>query len=189
MSMEDSLLEHDRVWPTPKGRMVTMAAHSVASRKRRVQVGVVMLGVVLAGMGALAAARSTQGAVIYTVVGLQRQVLHEHRDRWMGRTVLVQGIVPSYLGFPPPERGPLHLVLLDVTQRQGRLGALPLTRGGENPALQRWRDVPLIGRLLPPPHVLAWGEPVVYRVTLQPRPDTSCDLCFTAEITDAWGPW
>jgi hypothetical protein len=78
----------------------------------------------------------------------------------------------------------MHLVLLDSGQHWGLLGALPLVYGPENPVLQRLRLVPYIGQVLPPLPALDWGEVAVYRVTLRPLPDTSCDLCFMAELRD-----
>lgn len=168
-----------------------MSSDRFLSRQRAALVLVLTISVAAGGPGLLTL-RPCPAALdgrVYGVMALQLQVLHDHRGPWMGRTVLVRGLVTGYLSPPPqgvrPARGSMHLALLDPGQRRGLLGDLPLVRGPEHPVLQWLRRLPLLGPLMPSPQQLDWGEVALYHVTLHPVPDTSCDLCFIAELRDA----
>jgi hypothetical protein len=142
------------------------------------------------------------GAVnsVYTVTELRTDLTHDPRA-WVGHVVLVRGTVTG-CGFGRP--CPLVMVVRCATRGLCRpiglpgmmlvdqptaswLRGLPVQLGTETPQLAFLRRLPLVGRVVPPPQVVRWGIPAVYRVQLQPTQRSVCGSapCYEAVLEDA----
>jgi hypothetical protein len=138
---------------------------------------------------------------VYTVTELRTSLTQDPRA-WVGHVVLVRGTVTGCgFGLPCPlvmaavrcaTRGPcppigLPGMMLVDQPTISRLGGLPVQLGAENPQLAVLRRLPLLGRVVPPPQVVHWGIPAVYRVQLQPTQRSVCGSapCYAAVLEDA----
>jgi hypothetical protein len=137
---------------------------------------------------------------VYTVTEL-RGSLRQDPGAWVGHVVLVRGTVTGCgFGLPCPAvmvvrcttRGPCRplgppgMMLVDQPTASWLRG-LPVQLGAENPQLAFLRHLPLVGRVVPPPQVVHWGIPAVYRVQLQPWQWSVCGSspCYEAVLEDA----
>ena len=137
---------------------------------------------------------------VYTVTELRTSLAHDPRA-WAGHVVLVRGTVTGCgFGLPCPlvmavrcsTRGPcppigLPGMMLVDQPTASRLRGFPVQLGAANPQLAFLRRLPLVGRVVPPPQVVHWGIPAVYRVQLQPTQGSVCGSspCYEAVLEDA----
>jgi hypothetical protein len=142
------------------------------------------------------------GAVspVYTVTELRTSLTHDPRA-WVGHAVLVRGTVtgcgfgrlcPLVMMVRCATRGPCRPIALPgmmlVDQPTASwLRGLPVQLGVETSQLAFLRHLPLVGRVVPPPQVVRWGIPAVYRVQLQPTQRSVCGSspCYEAVLEDA----
>ena len=137
---------------------------------------------------------------VYTVTELRTSLAHDPRA-WVGHVVLVRGTVTGCgFGLPCPlvmavrcaPRGscrPIRLsgMMLVDQPTASWLRGLPVQLGTQNPQLAFLRRLPLVGRVVPPPQVVHWGIPAVYRVQVQATQQSVCGRspCYEAVLEDA----
>jgi hypothetical protein len=137
-------------------------------------------GLLLATCTAMvAASRQLENVRVYMVAQVQT---HLARDAqwWVGRTILVQGMVagePAYHPIPS---------LVD-TDAAATVAPLPLVWTGLDPLRAYLRRLPVLGRLVPRAQAVRWGEGAVYRIQLRAAPANSCPdrPCYEALLLDA----
>jgi hypothetical protein len=137
---------------------------------------------------------------VYSVTELRARLTHDP-SAWVGHVVLVRGTVTGcgfgrpcpllmvvQCGAPGPCR-PIRLpgMMLVDQPTAGWLRGLPVQLGPQNPQLAFLRRLPLVSRVMPPPQVVRWGIPAVYRVQLQPAQRSVCSSspCYEAVLEDA----
>ena len=71
------------------------------------------------------------------------------------------------------------------TRRPGPI--LLLEPGPANPLVVRWRHVPVLALVAPPPQRLHWQRPATYRLVFQAVPGTTCDgrPCINTVLVDS----
>ena len=138
---------------------------------------------------------------VYTVAELRTSLMRDP-GAWVGHVVLVRGTVtgcgfgrlcPLVMVVRCPTPGPCRPIglpgmLLLVDQPTANwLRGLPVQLGTETSQLAFLRRLPLVGRVVPPPQVVRWGIPAVYRVQLQPANRSVCGSspCYEAVLEDA----
>jgi len=134
------------------------------------------LGVLLAAVLAVAAFAGVGRSPIYSVAAVQAGLARDPQA-WLGRTVLVRGVVEPCLGS-----GSLARFLHCHRQPQDRLdpdpategGSLPLVSGSQNVWLAFLRHLPLMDRVLPPQQTPQWRTLATYRVQLRAMPAGDC---------------
>ena len=160
-----------------------------------------LLGLASAAGLLLGVMQGTGGAgPVYSVTELRARLTHDP-SAWVGRVVLVRGTVTG-CGFARPcpllmvvhcgTAGPCRpiglpgMMLVDQPTASWLRG-LPVQLGAQNPQLAFLRRLPLVGRVVPPPQVVRWGIPAVYRVQLQPAQRSVCvsSPCYEAVLEDA----
>jgi hypothetical protein len=152
-------------------------------------------GLLMAGMHEVGVA-----GPVYSVTELRAHLTHDP-SAWVGRAVLVRGTATG-CGFgrpcpllmvvqcaaPSPCR-PIRLpgMMLVDQPTAGWLRGLPVQLGAQNPQWAFLRRLPLVSRVVPPPQVVRWGIPAVYRVQLQPTQQSVCSSspCYEAVLEDA----
>jgi hypothetical protein len=124
----------------------------------------------------------------YTVAGLQRQVAGDPRH-WLGRTVLVKGVVASIGDASGPEGIVLGMTLTDPGEPSGATD-LTVVWGPADPLLGFLRHLPLIGQLAPRAQAEHWDTIATYRVRLRAAPASACQSrpCYEALLLDAPPP-
>jgi hypothetical protein len=137
---------------------------------------------------------------VYSVAELRARLVHDP-SAWVGHVVLVRGTVsgcglgrlcPPIMAVqcatPVPCRpiGLPGMMLVDQPTASWLRG-LPAQLGAQNPQLAFLRRLPLVSRVVPPPQVVRWGIPAVYRVQLQPAQPSVCrsSPCYEAVLQDA----
>jgi hypothetical protein len=122
---------------------------------------------------------------VYSVAQVQAGLDHTP-ERWVGRTVLVYGVV---IGCPPgyPCPWPGARLGLASSSRVPLAQALPLDWEPHDPWLMALRHVPLLSHLVPAPQALYMEGPADYRVRLvSVKPcGTPSALCIHARLLDA----
>lgn len=147
---------------------------------KRFIAGFVGLGI-LAGLPATVALGAGTASPVYTPARLRAALAH-NPTRWVGRTVLVRGVVVGYLGVTPS-------IPTFMTGKEVALpGALGLTWGAEDRTLAFLRHLPLVGQFAPPPQQVRWNAQAVYRVRLHVMARSSMCVappCYAATLLDA----
>jgi hypothetical protein len=126
---------------------------------------------------------------VYPVAQVQAGLDH-NPQLWVGRTVLVSGVV---IGCPPPDpcpitpAGTVESVGLASSSSVPLAQALPVDWEPQDPWLMALRQVPLLSHLVPAPQGLYMEGPADYRVRLvSVKPcDTPSSLCIHAQLLDA----
>jgi hypothetical protein len=124
-------------------------------------------------------ARPPDHGPIYTVAQVQLLLARDARA-WVGRTILLQGMVagePAY--YPSPS-------LVDATANAA-VDPLPLAWADPDPLRAFLRRLPWLGRLVPRAQPMRWGEVAVYRVQVRVETHTYCGarVCYQALLLDA----
>jgi hypothetical protein len=158
-----------------------------------------LLGLVVA-VGLMVAATRSPGdqGPVYAIVQVQAG-LADHPRAWVGRTVRLRGVAWPCLAWetgpclgsvtwpcPGWETGPCQggsPILTDPGADAGIALALQRT----DPLLAFVRDVPLVGKLVPPGPAPRWGVLASYRVQIRGVPITSCVYwpCYEAVLVGA----
>ena len=122
---------------------------------------------------------------VYSVAQVQAGLRH-NPQLWVGRTVLVYGVV---IGCPPgyPCPSPGARLGLASSSSVPLAQALPLDCEPQDPWLMALRHVPLLSHLVPAPQALYMEGPADYRVRLvSVKPcGTLSSLCIRARLLDA----
>jgi hypothetical protein len=117
---------------------------------------------------------------VYSVLAVQAG-LRRSPAAWVGRTILVQGIVVAGepVGYPSPS-----LVDADAT---AAVDPLPLSRIGPDRPRAFLRRLPWLGSLAPRAQAIRWDEVAVYRVRLRVQTHAFCgaSVCYEAVLLDA----
>jgi len=137
--------------------------------------------------GVVAIRRALDAGPVYSVDQVRAGLVSNPRA-WLGRTLQVRGIVPSYycpgpisLSCPPAPSTTLH----SVARTSERF--LPLFFGSANGEASIFRSVPIFHSLLPGPQHLLRGRAAIYRVRLQSLASDACGYrpCYVAVLIDA----
>jgi hypothetical protein len=126
---------------------------------------------------------------VYTVWAL-RAALQQAPQDWVGRTLLVRGVVKScpYVGYGPCARWQPALSDRWAAARSAAVAPLPLVWGSAPPLLSFLRRVPFLGSVTPPPQELHWDTLTSYRIQLRAGSCGWAHLpCYEALLVDA-GP-
>jgi hypothetical protein len=133
------------------------------------------------GAGGAAAIRTSQRAdgPVYTVAEVQAH-LERNPGAWVGRTLLVRGMVGGEPAYDPSPS------LVDASASPA-VDPLPLAREGPDPLWAFLRCLPWLASLAPRAQALHWGEAAVYRVRVQAQTQTYCgaSVCYEAVLLDA----
>jgi hypothetical protein len=133
------------------------------------------------GAGSVAAIRTSQrtDGPVYTVAEVQAH-LGLNRGAWVGRTLLVQGMVA---GEPANDPSPS---LVDASASPA-VDPLPLAWAGPDPRRAFFRRLPWLGSLAPKAQAMHWGEVAIYRVRVLAQTHTYCgaSVCYEAVVLDA----
>jgi hypothetical protein len=147
-------------------------------------------GLLLAPRYQPAAGRPADLGPVYTVAQVLSALVH-NPAAWSDRTVLVRGMVmlapcpPNLLTCPPrqvlvDDTPAIHTVMAYVAAQ------LPLAVQSPAPSLTFLRQIPVLGRLLPPAPAIKWDVVAIYRVRLRA---TSCapisPACYLAVVQDS----
>lgn len=144
--------------------------------------------VLVAGLCLQARGTASGAGPVYSLAQIQAR-LAEQPWRWLGRTLRLRALAQPCPTWGSPH-DPLHCatwqpVLVDPD------GAaldppLPLATGPGDPLLDRLRELPLVGQLLPAQR-LVWEQPEAYRVRLVMRASRTCSAapCYEALLLDA----
>lgn len=140
---------------------------------------------VVSWMPLSARGRAARREPLYTVAQLSTY-LTAQPGQWVGRVVQVRAVavvVPQWLshGSLPFKRMVPRLV--DPAGGGDLPGDLALVCGPEDRVFGALRRVPLLGRLLPPPQVLVWTRPTIYRIRLEVARDPG-DAPYAAVLLD-----
>jgi hypothetical protein len=128
---------------------------------------------------ALTTARQLAGSRVYSVAQVQRQLARDARG-WLGRTILVRGMVAGEPAYHPAP----SLVAVDAA---APVDPLPLAWAGVDPLRTYLRRLPVLDSLAPPTQAVRWGVGAVYRIRLRAAPAGSCAVppCYQALLLDA----
>jgi hypothetical protein len=128
---------------------------------------------------ALTTARQLAGTRVYSVAQVQRHLARDAR-RWVGRTILVRGVVAGEPAYHPSPS------LVDV-DAAAPIDPLPLAWAGADPLRAYLRRLPVLDRLAPQVQAVRWGAVAVYRIQLRVAPASSCPYppCYEAVLLDA----
>lgn len=154
-------------------------------RSCTIAVSWLVLLIVLAGLllatcsAAVTTSRRPVRAPVYTV-GELRAYLAQDAGAWVGRTILVRGMVAGEPAYHPSPS------LVDANAAAA-VDPLPLTWTGPDPLRANLRRLPILGGIVPRAQILHWGEVAVYRVELRATPAGSCPSapCYQAVLLDA----
>lgn len=154
--------------------------------------------IALVAVGGLVAVVTTHvGAAtsVYTPSAL-RAGITRNPSAWVGRTVLVRGLVVGcgpWMHCPIRQMGTPPLALADSATAPPSQ-ALPLQWGSQDDMLAALRRLPFVGRWIPRPQTAHWGTTALYRVRLQALPATACGVqrrsapCDGAALLDSTPP-
>jgi len=139
-------------------------------------------------LGVMHRADGPASGPVYTVAAITA-LLGDHPAASINRTVQVRARPAACLlgmegpGTPCSERQP---VLVDATPGLPT-AALSLVRGHATPLLALLRRLPQVGRLVPAPHAVRWGDVATFRVRLRASANSSCGtgVCYEAVLLDA----
>lgn len=144
--------------------------------------------VVTIGAG-LAGQQSTFNAP-QSVASVRAGLAHDPRG-WVGRPVLVRGVLSSLIPSPrlygynaqPPGFAGMLVDQGVVLPAPG----LALLWGSPDPLLSLLRQLPLVGRYAPRPQAPRWDAPTVYRVRIERVTGAGCALpaCYALLLLDA----
>jgi hypothetical protein len=128
---------------------------------------------------ALTTTRQLAGSRVYSVAQVQRQLARDARW-WLGRTILVRGMVAGEPAYHPAP----SLVAVDAA---APVDPLPLAWAGVDPLRAYLRRLPVLGSLAPQAQAVRWGVVAVYRIQLRVAPASSCPdpPCYEAVLPDA----
>jgi hypothetical protein len=137
--------------------------------------------------GVVAIQRALDAGPVYSVDQVRVGLVNNPRA-WLGRTIRVRGIVPSYycpgpisLSCPPAPSTTLH----SVARASDR--SLPLFFGSAEGEASLFQSEPILRSLLPGPQHLLRGRAAVYRVRLQALAGDVCGYwpCYVTVLIDA----
>jgi hypothetical protein len=141
---------------------------------------IALSGLLLATCTAMVtASRQLEGTQVYTVAQVQMHLARDDQP-WVGRTILVRGMVAGEPAYHPVP----SLVDADAA---ATADPLPLAWTGPDPMRAYLRRLPVLGRLVPRVQAVHWGEVALYRVQLRAAPANSCASppCYEALLLDA----
>lgn len=157
-------------------------------RSQAIAGGYLLVLIVLGGL-ALATSRVVAAAsqhhvqrapVVYTIAVLREQLARKERA-WLGRTLLVRGVVANC--------GPLNAAPAPCLEEGGAgvVDPLPLVWGEQDLVRAFFRPVPFLSRLITGAQTVRWGETAVYRVQLQVQAGVYCGVpvCYSALLLNA----
>jgi hypothetical protein len=147
-----------------------------------------LLGLALIGGLAALVDQSQLGACAVYPVEAAHANLARDSAAWVGRSVLVRGVLvgcphrvcPGHEPYAPPG-------LIDPDQPTTVRDPLPVALAGPDPVLAFERRVPVLGALVPAPQVPHWDVVATYRVRFDALPAGSCPAqpCYGAVVLDA----
>jgi hypothetical protein len=153
---------------------------------RRLALLAVLLAATLVA-GAVAIQRALDSGPVYSVDQVSAGLVRDPHA-WLGRTLLVRGIVPAYycpgpisVSCPPTPPTTLH----SAARASGR--SLPLFFGSADPGTSILQSEPILRSLLPGPQHLLRGRAAVYRIRVQTLGGDVCGYwpCYAAVLIDA----
>jgi len=121
-------------------------------------------------------------AGVYSVNALARAVAPDPAP-WMGRTVLVRGLITVYYNRLDPFTFAWRADL--VAPGDAGSARLALAPGPADPLLALLRRLPEVGRWAPRAQTLREGAIGTFRVQLRAVPGGSCTSCYEALLLDA----
>jgi hypothetical protein len=123
---------------------------------------------------------------VYSVAAVRAHLVHD-AAAWVGRPVLVRGILSGCLHLVCPGREPYWPPSLMDANQPWAVDPLPVAGEGPDTLRAFVRRVPVFGRLVPPPQVVHWERAAIYRVRLSAAPAWSCPAhrCYKAVVLDA----
>jgi hypothetical protein len=130
----------------------------------------------------------SRGVPIYSLAAL-RANLESDPTNWLGRTARVHAIPVlqwCFVWTVPSPRCALQEPAL-VSPKTNTDAPLPLAWGSAPPLLAFLRQVPLLGAVAPPPQVIQWARPGIYRVQVLVASCFAVGMgpCYKATVLDS----
>ncbi|HWE60118.1 MAG TPA: hypothetical protein VHB98_00250 [Chloroflexota bacterium] len=176
-------------------RLIGRHPRTASFAKHLLLLACLALLILLSAQVEVAVARYSQTRTPVYSVGRIRAVLTQDPKAWIGRTVLVRGILQGPFVFCGATR-PCPPAVLGLIDGENESVApdqlLPVAAGSPVPLWAVLRRVPLAGTLLPAPQQMRFGLMTTYQLRLRAAP-ALCGgntglLCYEGVVVDAAWP-
>jgi hypothetical protein len=134
----------------------------------------------------LGAILTTSQETVYSVAQVQAQ-LAQNAPVWLGRTILVHGIVVGEPTAGASSRTDTWSPILVDAHRTVGVSPLPLAKGELDPLRALLRRLPWLGSRVAGEQVVHWGEIGDFRVQLRAQVPARCGhaVCYAAIVLDS----